>query len=103
MVTFDETIATLRHWIGHDVSISLTHHKHGPADGYLADFSGSLARVDEPITDVDAPVFYFRCADGSGFGVHLDLFKSAAWRTIAGETALEIDLDGVIISAVLHA
>jgi hypothetical protein len=57
-MTFDETIATLRQWIGDGVSISLTHDKHGPADGYLADFSGRLTRVDEPITGVDAPVFY---------------------------------------------
>jgi hypothetical protein len=102
LVTFEETITTLRQWIGHGVSLSLTHHKHGPADGYLADFSGPLARVDEPIAGVDAPVFYFRWADGSGFGVHRDLFKSADWRTIAGQTALEIDLDGVIISVVRH-
>ena len=39
------------------MSISLTHAKHGPADGYLADFSGRLARVDEPISGVDAAVF----------------------------------------------
>jgi hypothetical protein len=41
-------------------------------------------------------------ADGSGFGVHHKLFKSADWRTIAGQTALEIDLDGVTLSAVRH-
>jgi hypothetical protein len=101
-MTFDETITTLRQWIGVGVSISLTHQQHGPADGYLADFSGRLARVEEPITGVDAPVFYFRWADGSGFGVHRELFKSAGWRTIAGETALEIDLDGVTLSAVRY-
>jgi hypothetical protein len=39
---------------------------------------------------------------GSGFGVHRELFKSAGWRTIAGETALEIDLDGVTLSAVRY-
>lgn len=101
-MTFDETIATLRQWIGHGVSISLTHDKHGPADGYLADFSGRLTRVDEPIAGVDAPVFYFRWADGSGFGVHRELFTSADWRTIAGETDLRIDLDGVSLSAVRY-
>jgi hypothetical protein len=35
------------------VSITVVHDKYGPADGYLADFSGRLARVDEPIADVD--------------------------------------------------
>jgi hypothetical protein len=101
-VTFDDTIATLRQWIGHGVSVSLTHEKHGAADGYLADFSGPLARVEEPIVGVDAPVFYFRWADGSGFGVHRELFKSADCRTIAGQTELEIDLDGVTLSAVRY-
>jgi hypothetical protein len=43
-MTFDETIATLRQWIGHGVSISLSRDKHGPADGYLADVSGRLTR-----------------------------------------------------------
>jgi hypothetical protein len=101
-VTFDETIATLRQWIGHGVAVTLVHQKHGAADGYLADFSGPLSRVDEPIAGVDAPVFYFRWADGSGFGVHRELFGSADWRTIAGQTSLEIDLDGVTISAVRY-
>ena len=101
-MTFDETIATLRQWIDHGVSISLAHSKHGPADGYLADFSGRLARIDEPIAGVDAPVFYFRWADGSGFAVHRELFKSADWRTIAGQTALEIDLDAITLSAVRY-
>ena len=59
-------------------------------------------RVDEPIAAVDAPVIYFRWADGSGFGVHRELFNDADWRTIAGVTALEIDLDGVTLSAVRY-
>ena len=96
-MNFDETIAVLRDWIGRNVALNVTHERHGPADGYIADFAGQLARVEEPISGVDAPVFYFRWADGSGFALHRDLFRDATWQTIAGETDLRVDLDGLTL------
>jgi hypothetical protein len=64
----------------------------------LADFSGRLSRIDEPIRGVDAPVFYFTIDDRDGFGVHAGMFRNAEWQTVGGERSVRIELDGVVIT-----
>jgi hypothetical protein len=64
----------------------------------VADFSGTLTRIDDPIPGVDAPVHYFRLGDAGGFGLHEEMFKQARWVTSGGVRTLRVELGDVILS-----
>jgi hypothetical protein len=55
-MNLEDVVKELSALIGSDVAVNLTDARFGSADGYLADFSGTLVRVDEPIRGIDAPV-----------------------------------------------
>ena len=96
-LSFEETVNTLRGLIGKSIGINIGLREYGPASGYVADMHGVLARVDEPHPGVDEPVYYFRFQDGSGFSVHEDRFRDAAWHTVARQRSLEINLARVTL------
>jgi hypothetical protein len=95
---FDDVVSALRALIGSEIAINITDERFGRADGYVADFSGTLTRVDDPIPGVDAPVHYFRLGDSGGFGLHEAVFKRARWETTGGVRALRVELGDVIVS-----
>lgn len=98
-VTFEDAVNAVRVLRGSQVSINLTNERYGRADGYIADFSGLLTRVDDPIPGVDAPVHYFRFADDASFALFEPMFDNAAWVNDAGLRVLRIELrDGIVIT-----
>lgn len=102
-MTFDDAITVLRGWLHEEVLVSIS----TPLDGsseYVADFSGRLIEVIDPIPGVDDPVVYFRWADrAAGLGVHAALFKRAAWKTAGDQTSLEIDCGSVLLDVATTA
>jgi hypothetical protein len=86
--------------VGSEVAVNLTDGRYGAADGYLANFSGRLARVDEPIPGIDAPVHYFRLENEDGFAIHEAMFERAGWQTAAGLRELRVELRGGMIITV---
>ena len=49
-------VAELRNLVGERIAVSMALQQFGPADGYLADFSGRVEPIDDPIPGVDFPV-----------------------------------------------
>jgi hypothetical protein len=96
-VNLEALVKELSALVGSEVAVNLTDERFGVADGYLADLSGTLARVDEPIPGIDAPVYYFRLHDEDGFGIHAAMFESASWRTTAGIRELRVELRGGVV------
>lgn len=97
-MTFEEVVEVLRGFVGRGVAVNITDERFGLANGYIADFSGILVRVDDPVEGVDAPVHYFRIDDNGGFGIHQVMLKSADWTTVGGRRDLRISLGEVVIS-----
>ena len=58
-------VAELRNLVGERIAISMALQQFGPADGYLADFSGRVEPIDDPL---DFPVHYVRVGE-RGFGI----------------------------------
>jgi hypothetical protein len=96
-VSFDQAVAELRSLLGVEIGINITDDRDGIGDGYIADFSGKLSRVDDPVVNVDANVHYFRLDDGAGFGIHAEMFKQVGWTDTAGVRILEIELGEVVM------
>lgn len=78
-MTFDEALELVRGWIGKEVAVAFTLNAYGPGTGWLADNSGRVARIDDPIPEVDQPVHYVRFEDGPGFALARELFQGAEW------------------------
>ena len=96
-VTFNQTVEELRSLLGVEIAINITDDRYGLGDGYIADFSGTLARVDDPVVNVDANVHYFRLDDGAGFGIHAEMFKQAGWTDLAGVRTFEVEVGDVVM------
>ena len=67
-MSYEEMVAELRNLVGERIAVSMALQQFGPADGYLADFSGRVEPVDDPIPGVDFPVHYVRVGE-RGFGI----------------------------------
>jgi hypothetical protein len=65
---YEEMVAELRNLVGERIAVSMALQQFGPADGYLADFSGRVEPIDDPIPGVDFPVHYVRVGE-RGFGI----------------------------------
>jgi len=57
-MSYEEMVAELRNLVGERIAVSMALQQFGPADGYLADFSGRVEPIDDPIPGVDFPVHY---------------------------------------------
>jgi hypothetical protein len=54
-MSYEEMVAELRNLVGERIAVSMALQQFGPADGYLADFSGRVEPIDDPIPGVDFP------------------------------------------------
>jgi hypothetical protein len=83
-MTFDEALGAVRALLGREIAVNLTDPILGPGTGYIADFSGRLGDIYEPIPEVDQDVHYCKVGDGAGFALPRAEFQAADWREIAG-------------------
>jgi hypothetical protein len=97
-VTFDDVLDQLRQWLDSEVAVALWLNEFGPADGWLIDVDGPLERIDDPHSGVDQPVHYVRFESGNGFALERTWFRSAEWRTVAGERSLNVNFGAVTVS-----
>ncbi len=97
-MTFEQVMDEMSALVGERISIALGLTCFGPADGWLADKHGKVARIDRFIEGMDHPVHYVRFEDGSGFALYRDRFKEAIWKTIANDQSLEIDMGEISVS-----
>jgi hypothetical protein len=93
-MSYEEMVAELRNLVGERIAVSMALQQFGPADGYLADFSGRVEPIDDPIPGVDFPVHYVRVGE-RGFGIPRAMFDRAEWVTTAGQRELEIGVGDV--------
>jgi hypothetical protein len=54
-VTFDDVLEQVRAWLGTEITLVLWLNEFGPADGWLVDTGGPLARLDDPDPDIHQP------------------------------------------------
>jgi hypothetical protein len=97
-VTFSQTVEELRALLGAEIAINITDERYGRGDGYIADLSGELTRVDDPIIGVDAEVHYFRIGDDGGFSIDAAMFKRAGWTDDAGQRTLRVEVSALVLS-----
>jgi hypothetical protein len=97
-MNFDEVLEQVRHWLGSEIAVVLWVNEFGVGESWLADMDGRLARIDDPIPDVDQPVHYVRFESGNGFALQRTWFKEARWKTVAEQRSLDVDLGAVSIS-----
>ena len=76
-MSYEEMVAELRNLVGERIAVSMALQQFGPADGYLADFSGRVEPIDDPIPGVDFPVHYVRVGE-RGFGIPRAMFDRAS-------------------------
>ena len=93
-MSYEEMVVELRNLVGERIAVSMALQQFGPADGYLADFSGRVEPIDDPIPGVDFPVHYVRVGE-RGFGIPRAMFDRAEWVTTAGQRELEIGVGDV--------
>ena len=84
--------------LARDVAVVLWLSELGAADGWLIDVDGPLERIDDPHPGVDQPVQYVRFASGNGFALERTWFRSAEWKSVAGQRSLDVNLGSVTVS-----
>ncbi len=97
-MTFDDVLEQVRAWLGTEITLVLWLNEFGPADGWLVDTGGPLARLDDPDPDIHQPVHYVRFESGHGFALERTWFRSAQWKLVAGERSLDVDFGAITVS-----
>jgi hypothetical protein len=97
-VTFDDVLDQVRQWLTSEVAVVIWLNEFGPGTGWLIDVDGPVERIDDPHPGIDQPVHYVRFESGNGFALERSWFRSAEWKTVAGERSLDVNLGAVTVS-----